>query len=269
MKMNMVGGTAWRSEGEGPEIIFVHGNGSTHETWRGTVKFLTNAYRCTVYDLRGHGCSQWVGDTLTLDMLVEDLEAVRVASGIERAFIVGHSLGSFIAAAYALRYPNCVDRLCLMATPVRRADAERASTAALIEEVKSRGVKDTMSTLVKHWYTDAFVATHPELLQQRLDQLLGIDEGVFISTYELYNRTDIDAWLDGIATPTLILTGEFAKGSGADVAHYMASCLPTSKVVVFPQMKNGILTEIPDRVASEISAFAAVQTPKPEGLIDR
>jgi len=52
------------------------------------------------------------------------------------------------------------------------------------------------------------------------------------------------------------MTGEFAKGCGADVAQYTAASIPTAKLVIFPQMKNGILTEIPDRVANEIAAFA-------------
>jgi 3-oxoadipate enol-lactonase len=256
MKMTMVGGTAWRTEGEGPNIIFVHGNGSTHETWQGTVKHLTDAFRCTVYDLRGHGHSQSIQGELTLDMLVEDLEQLRATLDIERVFVVGHSLGSFVAGAYARKYPRHVERLCLMATPVKRTDQERQSNATLIEKIKRNGVKETVSSLVKNWYTDPFVVAHPALLQRRLDQLLSIGESAFISAYELYNRTEIDAWLPTIAAPTLVMTGEFAKGCGADVAQYTAASIPTAKLVIFPQMKNGILTEIPDRVADEIAAFA-------------
>jgi pimeloyl-ACP methyl ester carboxylesterase len=254
--MTMVGGTASRTEGEGPDIIFVHGNGSTHETWQGTVGHLTDAFRCTVYDLRGHGHSDAIRGELTLDTLVEDLEQLRAALGIERAFVVGHSLGSFIAAAYARKYPRHVDRLCLMAMPANRTGEDRQSTATLIEKIKRNGVKETVSNLIKNWYTDPFVVAHPAQLQRRLDQLLSIEESTFISAYELYNRTEIDAWLPAIAVPTLVMTGEFAKGCAAETAQYTANSIPRAKLVIFPQMKNGILTEIPDRVANELAVFA-------------
>ncbi len=112
-----------------------------------------------------------------------------------------------------------------------------------------------MSSLVKLWYTDAFVTVHPGALQQRLEQLTSINEQVFIDTYKLYSQTEIGLWLNDIAMPTLIMTGEYAKGSGADVAKHLSDIVEGSKLIIFKEMKNGILTEIPDRVAKELDAF--------------
>lgn len=242
-------------QGQGDPVIFVHGNGSTHATWAGVIGHLDQEFRCVSYDLRGHGASPLAADRLDLEIFVEDLEALRNEVGLARAAFIGHSFGAVIAAAYALKYPGRVAALGLLAAPAARSAADRQAADRLIASLKARGVKATMSTLVESWYTDRFVAEHPEALRDRLGHLDTIDDAVFIETYALYSRIDIDAWLDRIGMPTLVLTGEFARGAGADVAASIASRLADARLVVIAGLKNGILTEVPGQVAGEIRDF--------------
>ncbi|MBN8942008.1 MAG: alpha/beta hydrolase [Rhizobiales bacterium] len=242
-------------QGQGDPVIFVHGNGSTHETWAGVIGHLGQDFRCVSYDLRGHGTAPGDAGRLDIEAFVEDLETLRRELGFARAAFVGHSLGAVIAAAYALKHPDRVTALGLLAAPAARTAADRLAADALIHSLRTRGVKATMSTLVKSWYTDRFVAEHPEALRDRLSHFDTIDDDVFIRTYALYSRTDIDAWLARIGAPTLVLTGEFARGAGADVAGFIASRLADARLVVIAGLKNGILTEVPAQVAGEIRAF--------------
>ena len=242
-------------QGTGEPVIFVHGNGSTHKVWTGVIAELEDAFRCVTYDLRGHGSLPHDACNLELATLVSDLEQVRRDLGFARASFVGHSLGAVITAAYALKYPEHVGGLCLLAAPAARSPQDRQAAAALLANLKTQGVKHTMSTLVKSWYTEHFLADHPAALRDRLSQIDEIDDDVFIKTYELYNGIDIDPWLDRIGAPALVMTGELARGSGADVARFIANRLSNSKLVVIEGLKNGILTEVPDRVAAEIREF--------------
>ncbi|WP_457832404.1 hypothetical protein, partial [Staphylococcus aureus] len=79
----------------------------------------------------------------------------------------------------ALKYPDRVTALGLLAAPAARSAADRQAADALIDSLKTHGVKATMSTLVKSWYTDRFVAEHPEALRDRLSHLDTIDDDVF------------------------------------------------------------------------------------------
>src|SRR3954453_8636492 len=242
-------------EGQGEAIVFVHGNASTHETWAGVTKPLSGHFRCVSYDLRGHG-GRALGDSqLDLQDFVDDLESLRCELNLERAYYVGHSLGSFITAAYMAQYPERVRAGCLMAAPAGRNSATRQGANQFIEKLRANGVANAMSGLISLWYTDEFVAAHPDALRHRLQQIASHDEDVFIRTYELYNRIDIERWLDDIKAPTLVMTGEFAQGAGAAVARSIADTLTKSKVVIFEGLKNGILTEIPGRIAEELFAF--------------
>lgn len=242
-------------EGSGPAIIFVHGNASTHATWREVVAHLAPQFRCISYDLRGHGASAPLDGDLTLDGLVEDLRRLQDGLGIEQACIVGHSLGAFIAAEYARRHPQRTQALCLLAMPFGRNPQDRSKAEGLASELARTGGAATMAKFVKLWYTDAFVARHPEALAIRLDQIAGIETATLFSSYSLYARIDIDHHLGLLTVPTLIATGEFANGCGADVARQLHAAIPGSQLAVFSGMKNGVLTEIPDRVAETIATF--------------
>jgi pimeloyl-ACP methyl ester carboxylesterase len=69
---------------------------------------------------------------LELETLVGDLEQLRRDSGFARASFVGHSLGAVITAAYALKYPELVKALCLLAAPAAQTQQDRQASAALL-----------------------------------------------------------------------------------------------------------------------------------------
>ena len=94
--------------GSGPPIIFVHGIGGRRSGWDEIVRRLRKDFTCVTYDLRGHGLSPIPPVPYSLDELVEDLEALHTRLGLDKAHIIGHSLGGMIAPAYARAYPDRV-----------------------------------------------------------------------------------------------------------------------------------------------------------------
>jgi pimeloyl-ACP methyl ester carboxylesterase len=242
-------------EGHGEPIVFVHGNASTHETWAGVTKQLKTRFRCVSYDLRGHGGGPLPAGDLNLSGFVNDLEVLRTELKLDRPYIVGHSLGAFIATAYIAQYPERVRAACLLAAPAGRTETSRKAASLLVKKLRSDGVANTMASLLRLWYTDEFIARNPDVLRTRIEQIASIDEDVFIRTYELYNRTDIEPLLREVKAPVLVMTGEFANGAGAAVAKLIAEQLQTSKLAILAGFKNGILTEIPERISAELFAF--------------
>lgn len=241
--------------GSGDPVVLVHGNGSTHETWTVVAEAMASQFRCVTYDLRGHG-----GPPLTeprLDEFVDDLEDLRARLGLERIRLVGHSLGAFIAAAYCRAHPARVQALALLAAPAGRTPADLEAGRALIARLRKEGVAKVMTTLVESWYRPEFLASNPDALAERLRQIATIPDDVFIRTYALYAETEINPLLDAISIPVLVMTGEHARGCGAAVARAMAARLANAELVVFPGLRNGILTEIPETVADELVRFFA------------
>lgn len=122
-----------QSVGEGPTVVLLHGMPLDHRMWDETVRVLHRRYRVIRYDLRGAGRS---GDGEGRFEHHDDLRALLEALEVDRASIVGISVGGKIAIDYALRYPDTVRSLVLINPGV---SGYRWSDAFLANERKSSG----------------------------------------------------------------------------------------------------------------------------------
>lgn len=110
--------TRYWDEGDGgPPVILIHGIGAYVESWLPSIEALAGQHRVCALDILGHGRTDKPADasygTADLARFVRDfMEAL----GIERAHVVGHSLGGAIATRLALMYPSAVEKLVLVAS---------------------------------------------------------------------------------------------------------------------------------------------------------
>jgi pimeloyl-ACP methyl ester carboxylesterase len=108
-------GLWYRADGAGPAVVLVHGSNLDSRSWTRVAGALTPGHRVVLVDLRFHGKSRDDGGPFSFE---GDLEEVLDALKIERAAIVGHSLGATVAIDFALARPNRVDRLVLIGPAV-------------------------------------------------------------------------------------------------------------------------------------------------------
>lgn len=110
--------------GQGKPLVVIHGGpGMDHATLLADLRPLERRHRLVYYDQRGGGRSTLPDDIalLTIDHHVRDLEAIRRHLGVEKLTIVAHSFGPAIAALYAIRHPERVDRMIFLGPiPPRR-----------------------------------------------------------------------------------------------------------------------------------------------------
>lgn len=107
-------------EGDGPVIIFLHGIASSAVTFAHVIPQLSDRYRCISFDLLGFGESPSPPDSnFTIEEHVDSIRATINSLKLDAPFIlVGHSLGSLLAARYAARHPSKVSRLVLVSPPI-------------------------------------------------------------------------------------------------------------------------------------------------------
>jgi proline iminopeptidase len=113
--------------GKGPPLMVLHGGpGSTHDYFLPYLLPLARHHRLVFIDERGSGRSQELSDPkgYTLDAMVGDVEAVRVALDLGQIDVLGHSFGGILAQAYAIAHPAALRKLILAGT---------GSTAAQID----------------------------------------------------------------------------------------------------------------------------------------
>jgi pimeloyl-ACP methyl ester carboxylesterase len=246
---------AYSIEGKGPPILFVHGVGGSRQVWTGVIVRLKSEFTCISYDLRGHGESPKPALPFGLDNLVADLEWLRAQIGLDRAHVIGHSLGGMVAPAYARHYPDRVISIGLLSTVAGRSDEERTRTRAVMDAMAQEGVGPALDILVRRWFTDGFIAAHPEIVESRKRQVRKIDPKIYLNAFGIYADTEMLPWLSEIAVPTLVLTGDQDFGCSPRHNEIMADRLPNARLVVLENLRHGILLEAPDRAAQAIVQF--------------
>jgi len=241
--------------GEGPPLYLVHGIGSRRTTWDALLPALSEHFTCVAYDLRGHGDSPVPPVPYSLDELVDDLEALRVRLGHERIHVMGHSLGGQIGPAYARAHPARTSSVVLLSTAAGRTVGDSAGVKGVVAAMRDQGVEAVLTTLVDRWYTDGFIAAHPEVIEHRIEQVLGTPEDVFLSVFDVYASTEMLAWLPQVGCPCLVLTGEFDGACNPRLNAVIDDALPESELVVLPALRHSVLVEGPERVLPPVLDF--------------
>ena len=233
----------------------VHGIGSRRVTWDGLLADLEPHFTCVRYDLRGHGESPIAPVPYTLDDLVDDLEALRVRLGHDRIHVIGHSLGGQIGPAYARAHPDHAASVVLLSTAAGRTEDDSARVEGVVAKMRAEGVEPVLGTLLDRWYTDEFIEARPDAIQNRIEQVLGTPEDVFLSVFDVYAGAEMGPWLHEVACPCLVMTGEFDGGCNPRLNRFIADELPDAELVILDDLKHSILIEAPERVAGPVKDF--------------
>ena len=102
--------------GDGYPVIMHHGYGATGDIWIGQVGELSKYFKVITLDSRSTGRSDHPVEPYTMDTLVEDLNGLMDFLKIDKAHLIGQSMGGWIAQNYVLKYPNRVNKLVLLGT---------------------------------------------------------------------------------------------------------------------------------------------------------
>ncbi|WP_026736591.1 alpha/beta fold hydrolase [Fischerella sp. PCC 9605] len=105
----------WREVGEGIPVILLHGAWNDSSQWVSVMESLSQNFHCFAPDFFGFGESDYPNIHYSIDLQVESLAELIHALKLEKVYLVGHSLGGWIASTYALKYPEQIYGLVLLA----------------------------------------------------------------------------------------------------------------------------------------------------------
>jgi pimeloyl-ACP methyl ester carboxylesterase len=107
-----------RIGGRGPVVVLLHGFGDTGDMWAPLAPMLASDRTVVVPDLRGMGLSSHPDDGYDKRTQAADMRSVLTTLGLDHAAVVGHDIGTMVAYAYAVRYPDKTTKLVVMDAPV-------------------------------------------------------------------------------------------------------------------------------------------------------
>src|SRR5579864_1671247 len=108
----------YETHGDGPAILLSHGFSATSEMWRGQIEPLSRRHKLILWDMRGHGRSEYPDDpsAYSEEATVADMAALLDAAGADRAIVGGLSLGGYMSLAFHRVHPNRVRALLIIDT---------------------------------------------------------------------------------------------------------------------------------------------------------
>ena len=158
----------WTSTGSGPRaVIFVHGWTCDQTSWRYQVPEISQQYRVITLDLPGHGKSGSPADgRFSMDLFVRAVEAVRSEAKVDKAVLVGHSMGGPVVRQYALTFPARVSGLVLVDGLVQVAGTTQPTRPRMIgpegqrmREGIARGMASTATPEVQSQIVEMMLRT--------------------------------------------------------------------------------------------------------------
>lgn len=246
--------------GAGDTTIFlIHGFGESLLAYRGLLGSLAQDYRVTAIDLPGSGLSE-KPSSYALDSLVGDLSDFLDRSIQGPVVLVGHSMGGEIAAALALKRPDRVSRLILIA-PAGLGLGFGLSGEPLSERQRQlAGWSLRVRELVQETDDPTWIADPP-----------GLPPGIRSSsaaraaaaqTLKDFDFTALKDHFSRITQPTLIIWGSLDPLIPVALGRQIAEQIPNARLVEFANSWHRPHVEQPERVAQEIRSFLATKDPR-------
>ena len=240
---------------DAPVVVFSTSVGATIEMWDPQVRALGDRFRLLRYDTRGHGRSQVIDRPTSIEELADDLAGLLDALGIAKAHLVGLSLGGMTGQALALRHPDKLESLVLLATsaylPPAEAWTERAAT------VRAKGMAAIADTVMSRWFTRAFTERAPGAVAATRERFIANDANGYAICCEAIRDMDLRPAIGAVRTPTLILAGADDPATPVAMMEDIRTRIPDAEMIIVPRAAHLLNLERPEIVNAHLAAFLA------------
>jgi pimeloyl-[acyl-carrier protein] methyl ester esterase len=236
------------TEGAGPDLVLLHGMSSHSGVWRETVRALSARWRVSCIDLPGHGLSPASMPLTALDELSDALTAAAPGPAVW----VGWSLGGLAALKVALRHPERVQRLVMVASTPRFACAPDWPHGITDEIFYAIGFNDGDGFMNSLRQFISFQVAESENLSRTLRKLLGLAQqhpphpATFRSAVEITRAVDLRPVLGKTLCPVRFIMGERDKFVPCRQGEDAAKLLSDAGCVVLPGAGHAPMLSHPD-----------------------
>lgn len=244
-------------EGSGPDLMLLHGWGASAHVWHDIAALLARKFRVHRMHLPFSGVDE-IGTPYTLDTLADALAAV----GKTGATICGWSLGGQVALRCAIKQPDKIRRLVLIAaTPrfVRGANWEHGMEPAVFDAFAESLTEDVANTLQRFVLLQAHGDSAARGVARRLREYaatsVDIDAATLAAGLQILKETDLRSNLPTIALPVLILHGARDEVVPLAAGRYLQRALPHAKLEIIAGAAHAPFISNPQAVARHIMKF--------------
>jgi 3-oxoadipate enol-lactonase len=243
--------------GSGPPVVLLHPFPVHHEFWLPLAQFLTSRYCLIMPDLRGHGESALGVGPATIEKHATDVARVMDSAQVDRAPLIGVSIGGYVIFEFWRRFRNRVTALALCNTKASPDSAEaRAGRLQAANDVIERGTEPFFEGMLQKVLAETTRRARPDLVEGALrmmrkmsaEDVAGVQRGMAA-------RPDSIATLKTVNVLTLVITGDEDKMTGVAEAEILKQNVPRAEMKIVAQAGHYSPWEQPEEVGRLLRQF--------------
>lgn len=243
---------AYERRGEGTPLVLLHGYPLDHHLWDEVVPLLEKTFDLILPDLRGFGQSTTVDSAYTMDDLASDIAGLLDQLGIQKTAIAGHSMGGYVALAFARLYPERVLGLALVSSqvlpdPPDRKEGRYKSAA----EVSENGIESVVATMTPKFTSNEILQAFARASMERQQPAAYVG-----ALQAMAERMDSTPLLSSFQFPVILIHGEADALIPIDRAREVKVALPQAYLAEIPGAGHMPMMEAPEKTAEALKHLA-------------
>ncbi len=255
-KLNIDGiNLAYARRGEGAPLVLIHGYPLDHSIWDMAAPFLEHDFDLIIPDLRGFGLSDAVETDNSIVEYASDIAGLLSHLRIRKAFVAGHSMGGYVALAFAREYEERLAGLAMVSSQMAADTVEKKEARfATAKQVLESGVGSVVEAMAPK------LSSKPEL-QQFARELIAKQrpEGIAAALYAMADRPDSSDIFESFPFPVVIVHGDADVLIPVERGREMKAALPSAHYVELPGAGHLPMMEAPEALAEALKFFQTVK----------
>ena len=255
--------------GKGPPLVLIGGLGVDHNSWIRQIPDLQEYFTLILFDNRGIGKSMGSFGRYTIKHMADDVASLLQYLHIEKAHILGSSMGGLVAQEFTLHYPSMVDKLVLCSTFAKHPEMKTLIIGGIKQLLKSerREVSDlephhvmiekVFTYFFQQIFSEEYIKEHDFLFSQIVHRYLSnpLHGETFLKQLEAIAHHNTTRRLHSITAKTLVIAGDSDKLVPRTCSEFLVSRIQSSRLMIVKNGTHGFHIEQPDLFNQLILSF--------------
>ncbi len=240
---------AYERLGSGTPLMLIHGFPLDHTTWSDVASLLKSDFDLILPDLRGFGQSSAIDSPYTMSDMADDLAGLLDQLGVEKIALAGHSMGGYVALAFAKKYPQRVSALGLVASQaLADISAQKEGRYKTAEQVAEKG-----ASVVADAMTAKFSANVKT--QNAIRGLINQQSksGVIGALKAMAEREDQTVLLAKF--PLVLIHGDADNLIPVDRAREIKNSFPKAQLIELPNIGHALMMDAAEKTAEALKSL--------------
>jgi 3-oxoadipate enol-lactonase len=246
-------------QGEGEWLVMVGGYASGNwSAWGAQLERAARDFKVLAFDNRGIGATDAPDMPYSTEMLAADALGLMAHLGIERAHVLGKSLGGAIAQQMALQQPQRVRSLAMTSTFGKLGQRGQDMVRWWMGSARAMGLdRCFMAGLLTYFYSESYYEANRQKIDASIDTLMQVNRPLhgYLSTGQALLTHDVMSRLGQITCPTQILIGKNDIITTVEHSQALAAAIAGAQLQVYEDTWHGFMSERPEAFESMLQFF--------------